>query len=115
VRWTAAENALLRAQAAGTISYTELCAQLPARTWDAIETQRRALGLTRQPQAIYYRVVDDAREMVAEGYSSTTEWLQSLVRRCRFVSNLSDSICTPLNGRGLSPSPTNAGFTLPHK
>jgi hypothetical protein len=69
-RWTAAENARLRAHAAGTISYTELCAQLPGRTWDAIETQRRVLGLTRQPQAIYYHVANDAREMVSEGDSS---------------------------------------------
>jgi Recombinase len=64
--WTEPENALLRAQAAGTISYTELCAQLEGRTWDAIETQRRVLGLTRQPQSIYYHVVSDAREMVSE-------------------------------------------------
>jgi DNA invertase Pin-like site-specific DNA recombinase len=69
-RWTAAENARLRAHAAGTISSAELCAQLPGRTWDAIETQRRVLGLTRQPQAIYYRVVRDAREIVAEEDSS---------------------------------------------
>jgi hypothetical protein len=54
--WTEPENALLRAQAAGTISYTELCAQLAGRTWDAIETQRRVLGLTRQPQSIYYHI-----------------------------------------------------------
>jgi DNA invertase Pin-like site-specific DNA recombinase len=69
-RWTAAENARLRAHAAGTISYKELCAQLPGRTWDAIETQRRVLGLTHQSPATYYQVVDDAREMVSEEDSS---------------------------------------------
>jgi Recombinase len=72
--WTEPENALLRAQAAGTISYTELCAQLAGRTWDAIETQRRVLGLTRQPQSIYYHVVSDAREMVSEEDTSRMGW-----------------------------------------
>jgi hypothetical protein len=72
-RWTEAENAQLRAHADGTISYTELCAQLPGRTWDAIEAQRRVLGLTRQRQAIYYHLVGDAREMVSEEDSSRME------------------------------------------
>jgi hypothetical protein len=36
--WTEPGNALLRAQAAGTISYRELCAQLAGRTWDTLET-----------------------------------------------------------------------------
>jgi hypothetical protein len=70
--WTEPENARLRAQAAGTIGYTELCAQLPGRTWDAIETQRRVLGLTRQPQSIYYHVVSDARDVVSEEDASQT-------------------------------------------
>jgi hypothetical protein len=72
--WTEPENALLQAQAAGTISYTELCAQLAGRTWDAIETQRRVLGLTRQPQSIYYHVVSDAREMLSEEDTSRMGW-----------------------------------------
>jgi hypothetical protein len=73
-RWTEAENARLRAQAAGTISYTELCVQLPGRTWDAIDTQRRVLGLRRQPQPIYYHVTTDAREIVSKEDSSRMGW-----------------------------------------
>jgi hypothetical protein len=36
---------VLRAYAAAKISAAELCAQLSGRTWDAMDSQRRVLGL----------------------------------------------------------------------
>jgi hypothetical protein len=80
--WLEAENARLRAYAAGQLSYTELRAQLPGRTWDGIEHQARVLGLSLRQKPVYYHLVPDVREIVSEEDSSRMEWLQSLVRRC---------------------------------
>jgi hypothetical protein len=71
--WLEAENARLRAYAAGQLSYTELRPRLPGRTWDGIEHQARILGLTFQEKPVYYHLVPDAREMVAEEHPSRRE------------------------------------------
>jgi hypothetical protein len=63
--WSEAENTLVQAYAAGQISYTELRAQLPGRTWDGIEHQTRVLGLRLQQKPVYYRLAADAREMIS--------------------------------------------------
>jgi ribosomal protein L30/L7E len=68
--WLEAENARLRAYAAGQLSYTELRAQLPGRTWDGIEHQARVLGLSLRQKPVYYHLVPDVREMVSEEDSS---------------------------------------------
>jgi ribosomal protein L30/L7E len=64
--WQEAENARLRAYAAGQLSYTELQAQLPHRTCDAIEHQVRVLRLRVRRKPVYYRLEPDVREMVSE-------------------------------------------------
>jgi DNA invertase Pin-like site-specific DNA recombinase len=69
-RWQEAENARLRAYAAGQLSYTELQAQLPGRTWDGIEHKARILGLTFQEKPVYYRLEPDVREIVSKEHSS---------------------------------------------
>jgi hypothetical protein len=76
-RWDEAENAQLRAYVAGQLSYTELRAQLPGRTWDGIEHQARVLDLKLQRKPVYYRLEPDMREMVSEEDPSTMKWLQS--------------------------------------
>jgi DNA invertase Pin-like site-specific DNA recombinase len=43
--WSTEEQAVLRAYASGEISYAELCTQLQGRSWDAIASQGRVLGL----------------------------------------------------------------------
>ena len=64
-RWSDEEHAVLQAYAAGEMSTAELCGQLPGRSWDGIISQGRLLGLChQQSQSVYYRVVDDAREIV---------------------------------------------------
>jgi hypothetical protein len=70
--WDAVESALLHAYAAGQLSYAELQAQLPHRTWDGIEHQTRVLGLRLQRKPVYYRLAPDVREMVSEEDSSRT-------------------------------------------
>jgi hypothetical protein len=69
-RWDEAENGRLRAYAAGQLSYAELQAQLPGRTWDGIEHQARILGLTFQGKPVYYHLVPDVREIVSKEHSS---------------------------------------------
>ena len=72
--WTAADHEWLRAYVAGQISAAELCAKLPGRTWDAIESQQRVLGLVQQHKPIYYHVESSVRDIISEGSSSTMEW-----------------------------------------
>jgi hypothetical protein len=60
----------LRAYVAGQISAAELCAKLPGRTWDAIESQQRVLGLVQQHKPIYYRIDSSIRDIVSEESSS---------------------------------------------
>jgi hypothetical protein len=76
-----AENARLRAYAAGRLSAAELQARLPGRTWDGIEHQARVLGLTFQGKPVYYHLVPDVREMVSKEHSSRMESLPSLAHR----------------------------------
>jgi hypothetical protein len=64
--WSAGEDALLQAYAAGAMSQAALCAQLPGRSWDAITSQGRALGLRFRQDLVYYHVVDDNREIIYE-------------------------------------------------
>lgn len=52
--WSTEEHAVLRAYATGEISYTELCTQLPGRSWDAIASQGRVLGLQLRQKGVYY-------------------------------------------------------------
>jgi hypothetical protein len=73
-RWDEAENARLRAYAAGQLSCTELQAQLPGRTWDGIEHQARVLGLRLQRKPVYYRLEPGVREIVSEEDSSRMAW-----------------------------------------
>jgi len=61
--WTEADNAVLRAYAVGNISEAELRAQLPGRTWDAIEHQGRVLGLSLRRTQVFYQIVNDEREL----------------------------------------------------
>jgi hypothetical protein len=68
--WTAADHEWLRAYVAGQISAAELCAKLPGRTWDAIESQQRVLGLVQQHKPIYYRIDSSIRDIVSEESSS---------------------------------------------
>jgi len=63
-RWSNEEHAVLQAYAAGEMSYVELCDQLPDRSWDAIASQGRLLGLRLRRQAAYYRLVHDTREII---------------------------------------------------
>ncbi len=62
--WSTEEHAVLQAYAAGGMSTAELCVQLPGRTWDAIASQGRLLGLRLRRQAAYYRLVHDTREII---------------------------------------------------
>jgi hypothetical protein len=80
--WTEADKAVLRAYVCGTLSEAELCAQLPGRSWDAIEKQCQVLGLRKGTTPVYYRVIADTLEMIPDGDSLTMEWCPSLVRRC---------------------------------
>ena len=75
--WTTADHKWLRAYVAGQISAAELCAKLPGRTWDAIESQQRVLGLVQQHKPIYYRIDASIRDIVSEESSSraTSLWL----------------------------------------
>ena len=70
--WTAADREWLRAYIAGQISAAELCAQLPGRTWDAIESQQRVLGPVQQHKPIYYRIDSLIRDIGSEESSSST-------------------------------------------
>jgi hypothetical protein len=69
--WSEAENMLVRAYAAGQLSYAGLEAQLPDRTWDGIEHQACILGLRFHEKPVYYHLVPDVREMISEEDSST--------------------------------------------
>jgi Recombinase len=62
--WNTEEHAVLQAYAAREMSYVELCGQLPDRSWDAIASQGRLLGLRLRRQAAYYRLVHDTREII---------------------------------------------------
>ena len=62
---------MLRAYARGAISDAELCAQLPGRSWDAIDKQCQVLGLTKGKKPVFYHVIADTLEMIAEGGSLT--------------------------------------------
>jgi hypothetical protein len=62
--WSEAENAVLRAYAAGEISAADLSAQLAGRSWDAITYQGRVLGLGFRRHVVYYRVLQDTREII---------------------------------------------------
>jgi hypothetical protein len=53
-----------QAYAAGEISYADLWGQLPGRSWDAIASQGRLLGLGLRRPAVYYRLVVDTREII---------------------------------------------------
>jgi hypothetical protein len=68
--WSAEECAVLQAYAAGTLSVAELSGQLPGRSWDAIASQGRVLGLRLRRQAVYYRLVEDTREIIDREDSS---------------------------------------------
>lgn len=70
-----AQNARLRAYAAGQLSYTELQAQLPGPTWDGIEHQARILGLKFQEKPVYYHLMPDVREMVSKEDSSRRAYM----------------------------------------
>jgi hypothetical protein len=71
--WTEADKAVLRAYARGAISEAELCAQLPGRSWDAIEKQCQVLGLTKGIKPMYYRAISDTLEMISGEDFSTME------------------------------------------
>jgi hypothetical protein len=62
--WSHEEHAVLQAYAAGEMSAAELCGQLPGRSWDAIASQGRLLGLRLRRQAACYRLVHDIREII---------------------------------------------------
>jgi hypothetical protein len=62
--WSEAESGIVRAYAAGEISYAELRARLPRRTPEAIQAQLRAFGGRRRGARVHYRVVEDALEML---------------------------------------------------
>src|SRR4029453_9378499 len=72
--WSTEEHAALQAYAAGEMSYAELCGQLPGRSWDAIASQGRLLGLRLPRQAAYYQLVHDTREIIDPEDSSRMAW-----------------------------------------
>jgi hypothetical protein len=72
--WEEAEHALVRAYAAAQLSYADLQAQLPGRTWDGIEHHARVLGLRLRHKPVYYWLVPDVREIVFEEDPSKTVW-----------------------------------------
>jgi hypothetical protein len=72
--WSEADKAVLHAYARGTISDAELCTQLPGRSWDAIDKQCQVLGLTKGKKPVYYHVISDTLEMIAEGNSLRMGW-----------------------------------------
>ena len=63
-RWSNEENAVLQGYAAGEMSYAELCGRLPGRSWGAIASQGRLLGIRLRSQAVYYRLVNNTREII---------------------------------------------------
>jgi DNA invertase Pin-like site-specific DNA recombinase len=65
--WSQEENAVLQAYAAGAISYSDMKAQLPGRSWDGIWKQAYALRLSLRRRPVYYRVVEDMRDRVFQG------------------------------------------------
>jgi hypothetical protein len=69
--WSEAENAELRAYATGGMSAEELSARLPGRSWDAIGSQGRVLGLRLRRKGVYYQVRRDTREIIDKEDSST--------------------------------------------
>jgi DNA invertase Pin-like site-specific DNA recombinase len=72
--WTEAAKAVLRAYVCGTLSEAELCAQLPGRSWDAIEKQCQVLGLRKGTKPVYYHVIADTLEMISDGDSLRRVW-----------------------------------------
>jgi hypothetical protein len=72
--WSPEEQAVLRAYAAGEISYAELCTQLPGRSWDAIASQGRVLGLQLRQKGVYYQVRSNTREIIGKEDSSRMAW-----------------------------------------
>jgi hypothetical protein len=72
--WSEAENAVLRAYAAGEISAADLSAQLAGRSWDAMTYQGRRLGLRFRRKAVYYRLVSGTREIIDREDSSKMGW-----------------------------------------
>jgi hypothetical protein len=72
--WSEAENAVLRAYAAGQVSHATVCAQLPGRTWDAIEHHARVLGLGFRRKPVFYEVVHDEREIIDQEDPSRRVW-----------------------------------------
>jgi hypothetical protein len=79
--WQDEENAMLRAYMAGQLSYAELCIRLPGRTPEAIQAQRRVLGLTGHPARVYYRVLVPALEMLPMQHHSKMATSPSAARR----------------------------------
>jgi hypothetical protein len=68
--WTKAEHEWLRAYVVGQISAADLRAKLPGRTWDAIESQQRVLGLVQQQKPIYYQINSSIQDIISEGSPS---------------------------------------------
>jgi hypothetical protein len=85
--WTEADKAVLRAYARGAISEAELCAQLPGRSWDAIEKQCQVLGLTKGIKPMYYRAISDTLEMIfGEDFSRIVSSTYNLPRVVDFAA-----------------------------
>ncbi|MBI2760038.1 MAG: recombinase family protein [Chloroflexi bacterium] len=78
--WTEAERAAIRSHMAGAISMPDLRAALPARSWDAILGQRRAMGYGGQAPRIYYRVMEVPREITVGEDCSRATSIASRVR-----------------------------------
>jgi DNA invertase Pin-like site-specific DNA recombinase len=70
--WSAKECAVLQAYAASELSVAELSTQLPGRSWDAMVSQGRLLDLRFRRKAVYYRLLDDTREIIDRADSPQT-------------------------------------------
>jgi DNA invertase Pin-like site-specific DNA recombinase len=65
--WGQEDSAVLQAYAAGEISYSDLLAQLPGRSWNCIEHQARVLRLRLRDRQVHYRLLEDVRLTVPQG------------------------------------------------
>jgi hypothetical protein len=58
---------VLRAYAAGQISYSDLLARRSGRSWDRIEHQARVLRLRLRHRQVDYGMLSDERDIVPQG------------------------------------------------
>jgi DNA invertase Pin-like site-specific DNA recombinase len=62
--WSPDETVVLHAYAAGEISYVDMIARLPGRSWDGIQGQAGVLGLRLRHRSVHYRVLAGACDTV---------------------------------------------------